>query len=98
MIFVRRKNASYTVLIMAMFVSLQLLLLQLLCFVPSGTPVVEAVKLPAAAEGASASKLRSLGENAMVAGKYDEAAQLYKKVIQMEPQVSLLLFCGCEIT
>jgi DnaJ family protein C protein 3 len=71
---------------MAMFVSLQLLLLQLLCFVPSGTPVVEAVKLPAAAEGASASKLRSLGENAMVAGKYDEAAQLYKKVIQMEPQ------------
>ena len=49
-----------------------------------GVPTTHA-KLPAAAEGASASKLRSLGENAMVAGKYDEAAELYKKVIQVEP-------------
>lgn len=47
--------------------------------------VPAAAKLPAAAEGASASKLRSLGENAMVAGRYDEAAELYTKVIQVEP-------------
>ncbi len=41
--------------------------------------------LPPGAEGASASKLRSLGETAMVGGQYDQAAELYKKVIQIEP-------------